>query len=73
MQSFKTKVLLVEDEDLARKTLSFYLNTIFDEVVLAKDGEEGLNLVKDNFQNNEDFDLVITDLNIAKFKWYADD
>ena len=64
MQSFKTKVLLVEDEDLARKTLSFYLNTIFDEVVLAKDGEEGLNLVKDNFQNNEDFDLVITDLNM---------
>ena len=61
MQSFKTKVLLVEDEDLARKTLSFYLNTIFDEVVLAKDGEEGLNLVKENFQNNEDFDLVITD------------
>lgn len=64
MQSFKTKVLLVEDEDLARKTLSFYLNTIFDEVVLAKDGEEGLNLVKENFQNNEDFDLVITDLNM---------
>ena len=64
MQSFKTKVLLVEDEDLARKTLSFYLNTIFDEVVLAKDGEEGLNLVKDNFQNNEDFDLVLTDLNM---------
>lgn len=64
MQSFKTKVLLVEDEDLARKTLSFYLNTIFDEVVLAKDGEEGLNLVKENFENNEDFDLVITDLNM---------
>jgi DNA-binding response OmpR family regulator len=64
MQSFKTRVLLVEDEDLARKTLSFYLNTIFDEVVLAKDGEEGLNLVKENFQNNEDFDLVITDLNM---------
>ena len=28
MQNFKTKVLLVEDEELARKTLAFYLNTI---------------------------------------------
>ena len=64
MQSFKTKVLLVEDEDLAIKTLSFYLNTIFDEVILAKDGAEGLIAIKENFQNNENFDLVITDLNM---------
>ncbi|MDZ7817684.1 MAG: response regulator transcription factor [Aliarcobacter sp.] len=64
MQNFKTRVLLVEDEDLARKTLAFYLNTIFDEVVLAKDGDEGLVAVKENFQNNENFDLVITDLNM---------
>ena len=64
MQSFKTKVLLVEDEDLARKTLSFYLNTIFDEVVLAKDGAEGLLLIKENFEKNDNFDLVLTDLNM---------
>jgi two-component system, OmpR family, response regulator VanR len=64
MQNFKTRVLLVEDEDLARKTLSFYLNNIFDEVVLAKDGAEGLTAVSQNFQNNENFDLVITDLNM---------
>lgn len=64
MQNFKTRVLLVEDEDLARKTLSFYLNTIFDEVILAKDGEEGLLIIKENFQNNKDFDLVLTDLNM---------
>jgi DNA-binding response OmpR family regulator len=64
MQNFKTRVLLVEDEDLARKTLSFYLNTIFDEVVLAKDGAEGLTAIKENFENNENFDLVITDLNM---------
>ena len=64
MQNFKTRVLLVEDEDLTRKTLSFYLNTIFDEVVLAKDGAEGLIAIKENFENNENFDLVITDLNM---------
>ena len=64
MQSYKTRVLLVEDEDLARKTLSFYLNTIFDEVILAKDGEEGLTAIKENFQIKSNFDLVITDLNM---------
>jgi len=35
MDDYKTRVLLVEDEELARKTLSFYLNTIFDEVIIA--------------------------------------
>jgi two-component system, OmpR family, response regulator VanR len=64
MHNFKTRVLLVEDEDLARKTLSFYLNTIFDEVILAKDGAEGLTAIKENFENNDNFDLVITDLSM---------
>ena len=64
MQILNTRVLLVEDEDLARKTLSFYLNTIFDEVVLAKDGAEGLLLIKENFEKNDNFDLVLTDLNM---------
>ena len=64
MQILKTRVLLVEDEDLARKTLSFYLNTIFDEVVLAKDGAEGILLIKENYEKNDNFDLVLTDLNM---------
>ena len=45
MQNFKTKVLLVEDEELARKTLAFYLNTIFDEVITACDGSEALEII----------------------------
>jgi DNA-binding response OmpR family regulator len=57
-----TRVLLVEDEDVARKTLSFYLNTIFDEVIVARDGEEGLSIYKDNIEVNQEFDLVLTDL-----------
>ncbi len=64
MQNFKTRVLLVEDEELARKTLAFYLNTIFDEVVLACDGEEALLIIKENEQNNKNFDLILTDLNM---------
>lgn len=64
MQNLKTRVLLVEDEELARKTLAFYLNTIFDEVILACDGEEALLIIKKNEQNNKNFDLILTDLNM---------
>jgi DNA-binding response OmpR family regulator len=62
MSNLTTRVLLVEDEDVARKTLAFYLNTIFDEVVLACDGEEGFSILKDNIDNDKTFDLVLTDL-----------
>ena len=64
MQNFKTKVLLVEDEELARKTLAFYLNTIFDEVVVACDGADALEIIKKSFDKKENFDLIITDLNM---------
>ena len=62
MSDFTTRVLLVEDEDVARKTLAFYLNTIFDEVVVAHDGQEGFSIIEDNFKENKTFDLVLTDL-----------
>lgn len=62
MSEFKTRVLLVEDEELARKTLSFYLNTIFDEVVIAKDGLEGSDIYKKEVEQNRCFDLVLTDI-----------
>ena len=62
MSEYKTRVLLVEDEDVARKTLAFYLNTIFDEVVVANDGDEGYSIIKENLQSNKEFDLVLTDL-----------
>ena len=64
MQNMETRVLLVEDEELARKTLAFYLNTIFDEVVVACDGAEALKIIEENHDKHEDFDLVITDLNM---------
>jgi len=62
MKNYSTRVLLVEDEDVARKTLSFYLNTIFDEVVVACDGEEASQIFKRDFDENKKFDLVLTDL-----------
>jgi DNA-binding response OmpR family regulator len=42
--------------------LSFYLNTIFDEVIVACDGEDGSTIFTKNFDENKYFDLVLTDL-----------
>ncbi len=64
MQNLKTRVLLVEDEELARKTLAFYLNTIFDEVIVACDGAEALLIIKENEEENKNFDLILTDLSM---------
>ena len=58
----KTRVLLCEDEQDAREILSFYLNTIFSEVVVAKDGLEGLNIYKESLKDKNPFDLVLTDI-----------
>lgn len=62
MSQFFTKVLLVEDESVASEILSFYLNTIFDEVVVAQDGLEGLNIYEQSIQKKDKFDLVLTDI-----------
>ncbi len=62
MSEYITRVLLVEDEEVARKTLSFYLNTIFDEVVVASDGQEGIDFYKKSVKDNQVFDLVLTDI-----------
>jgi len=58
----KTRALLCEDEQDAREILGFYLETIFEEVVIAKDGREGLRQYKKYRQENHPFDLVLTDL-----------
>ena len=62
MNDLITRVLLVEDEEDAREILSFYLDTIFDEVVVAKDGEDGLSCYKKAYENDTIFDLVLTDI-----------
>ena len=62
MLQFSTRVLLAEDESVAREILGFYLNTIFDEVVIVEDGLEGLNLYKKSIKDNKNFDLVLTDI-----------
>ncbi len=62
MLQFSTRVLLAEDESVAREILEFYLNTIFDEVIVAEDGLEGLKLYKKNYNQHKKIDLVLTDI-----------
>lgn len=62
MLEFSTRVLLAEDESVAREILEFYLNTIFDEVIIAKDGIEGLEAYKKALKENRKIDLVLTDI-----------
>jgi len=62
MSDLITRVLLVEDEEDAREILSFYLDTIFDEIKIAKDGQEGFDYYKNLYDKNKTFDLVLTDI-----------
>jgi len=61
-----TRVLLVEDEADAREILSFYLNTIFEDVVVAIDGQEALEIYQDDLPRDKKFDLVLTDIKMPR-------
>ena len=67
----KTRVLLAEDEKDAREILSFYLNTIFDEVVVAEDGLQGLNKYKESLRSGKVFDLILTDIKMPNMDGMA--
>jgi len=66
MNNIKTRVLLVEDEVDAREILQFYLETLFDEVIVATNGLDGYNLCKNDYKNNLLFDVIITDIKMPK-------
>ncbi len=61
-----TRVLLVEDELDAREILSFYLNTIFEDVVVAADGQEALEIFEKELGIDKCFDLVLTDIKMPR-------
>lgn len=50
------KILLVDDDEDGRDTISYFLKTSGDEVILATDGKEGFDLTL-----KEKPDLIITD------------
>ncbi len=61
MKSNGIKILYVEDEDRARESLSRFLNRFCETLYIAKNGEEGLELYK-----NQTVDLVISDIKMPK-------
>lgn len=52
------KILFVEDEKEVRETTYSFLNKIFNHIVIAINGKDGL----EKFKLNKDFDAIITDI-----------
>ena len=53
------KIILAEDNDLLRKSLSFFLESKGFEVNQFADGREALEAIKDN-----NYDIILTDINM---------
>ncbi len=58
-QSRNVKLLYVEDNQATRESISLILEEFFEYIIIAVDGEEGL----EKFKNNH-VDLIITDINM---------
>ena len=56
----KIKVLFVEDHKDVRSSTLELLMVFFDDIVIAIDGEDGI----DKFKNNNHFDLIISDISM---------
>ncbi|RXJ98414.1 hypothetical protein CRU98_10285 [Arcobacter sp. CECT 8986] len=56
------KVLYVEDENDVREFTGKTIKAIVKDIIIAKDGKEGL----DEYLNNPDIDLIVTDINMPK-------
>ncbi|NVJ52417.1 MAG: response regulator [Campylobacteraceae bacterium] len=60
------KILYVEDEDLAREKLGKFLQRKFDNVELCANGLDGFLAFQSAYNNEQKFDLVISDINMPK-------
>ena len=59
----RLRILYVEDDDTIRNELSQLLSSFFQTVYSAVDGEDGLNVYK---ENRDDIDIVLSDINMPK-------
>lgn len=61
---FKTiTVLYVEDEESLREVVSNIADVLFKKLIIAVDGQEGLDIFT---ENKDEIDLIITDINMPK-------
>ena len=61
-----TKILIVEDEIDIREGISEYLSEVGYDVMVAEDGQEGIDLFKSN-----EFDLVLLDIMLPKLNGFG--
>jgi len=61
------KLLYVEDNKDTRESTLLVLQNLFDNIFVAKNGQEGLEL----FEENSDIDIVITDINMPVKNGFA--
>ena len=61
--SQQLNLLYVEDNQEARESTIFVLEEFFDNIIVAINGQDGLNKFK---ENQENIDLIITDINMPK-------
>ena len=61
-----TKILIVEDEREIREGISEYLSEVGYDVMVAEDGQEGIDLFKSN-----EFDLVLLDIMLPKINGFG--
>ena len=61
-----TKILIVEDEIDIREGISEYLSEVGYDVMVAEDGQEGIDLFKSN-----EFDLVLMDIMLPKINGFG--
>jgi CheY-like chemotaxis protein len=60
-------LLYVEDEDTVRDLTANILKNFLNSIVVAKDGQEGLELFQNNdINSNNSFDVIITDINMPR-------
>ena len=66
LKKVSTKILIVEDEIDIREGMSEYLSEVGYDVMVAEDGQEGIDLFKSN-----EFDLVLLDIMLPKINGFG--
>ena len=66
LKKVSTKILIVEDEIDIREWISEYLSEVGYDVMVAEDGQEGIDLFKSN-----EFDLVLLDIMLPKINGFG--